>query len=104
MRLVSGLLVASTPQLDVGVARRLGVSVGVKWRAGSNGSSAETILVLVHEMVHAKYCHEGISTKAANLPRDQYIEKVIEEEAEATVTSVEASIDLGRAKLGDSQI
>ncbi len=62
----------------------------------SGESATVAALTFVHEMNHAKYDHEK---KTANLSigtlsREEYIKKMVEEEAEGTVKSIEAKIEL----------
>ena len=57
----------------------------------SNESAA---LTFVHEMNHARYFHEGIGADAASQTREEYVNGMVEEEAEGTVRSIETKIEL----------
>ena len=61
---------------------------------GSDSSTPQAALDFVHEMIHASYYHEGIAADARSLGRDAYIERMLEEEAEAAVKAIEAKIEL----------
>jgi hypothetical protein len=60
----------------------------------SNESPADAALTFVHEMNHARYDKEGITGKAKDQSRDDYVKQMVEEEAEGTVKSIEAKIEL----------
>ncbi|MEQ8755500.1 MAG: DUF4157 domain-containing protein [Coleofasciculus sp. G1-WW12-02] len=60
----------------------------------SNEPPAKAALTFVHEMNHAKYHHQKLSADVSSLSREEYVKKMVEEEAEGTVKSIEAKIEL----------
>jgi hypothetical protein len=60
----------------------------------SNEAPADAALTFVHEMNHARYDKEGITGKVKDQSRDDYVNQMVEEEAEGTVKSIEAKIEL----------
>ncbi len=90
---------------DYKVGVKFAEGVGSYYEESSNAmvidskeSSADAALTFVHEMNHAKYHHTGISADAKTLTREKYVEKMVEEEAEGTVKSIEGEIELEGAK------
>lgn len=57
---------------------------------------ATAALTFVHEMNHARYHHEGKTADLSDetLPRKEYVRRMVEEEAEGTVKSIEAKVEL----------
>ncbi len=66
-------------------------------------SAARSALDFVHEMHHAKYHHEGLGADASKLGRHAYIKGKVKEEAEGTVKSIEAKIELEGTKIDVSR-
>jgi hypothetical protein len=60
----------------------------------SRESSESAALTYVHEMNHAKYANEGRTANEHSLSRDAYVKNMVEEEAEGTVKSIEAKMEL----------
>lgn len=76
---------------------------GSAFRRGSNlvimdsdKSPLDAALTFVHEMVHAQHYHEGRTAEAQSFSRDEYVQKRLEEEAEAESKSINAKIELSR--------
>jgi hypothetical protein len=69
----------------------------------SNESDARAALALVHELHHARYEKEGRAANVMTLSREEYINKGVEEEAEGTVKSIEAKIELEGTTIDVSQ-
>ena len=63
----------------------------------------EAALTFVHEMNHAKYAKEGKSADVEKLGKEEYVKKWVEEEAEGTVKSIEAKIELEGTKIDVSK-
>jgi hypothetical protein len=59
-----------------------------------NEDTTNAALTFVHEMNHAKYFHEHRSADVMKLSKKAYVKKMVEEEAEGTVKSIEAKIEL----------
>jgi hypothetical protein len=59
-----------------------------------NHSNQRAALAFVHEMNHARYHHEGLSADVKSLSREEYVKKMVEEEAEGVIKSIEAKIEL----------
>lgn len=57
----------------------------------------ESALTFVHEINHAKYDLTGKSADVNALTRNEYVQKMVEEEAEGTVKSIEAQGELQTA-------
>ena len=53
-----------------------------------------TALILVHEMTHARYYHEGLAADIKVLDRQAYTQMKIEEEMAAVINSTEATKEL----------
>ncbi len=51
-------------------------------------------LTFVHEMNHAKYHHENLGADIMKLSKKKYVKGMVEEEAEGTVKSIEAKVEL----------
>ena len=60
----------------------------------SNHAAARAALAFVHEMNHARYRHEGLTADIKSLGRQEYIRKMVEEETEGVVKSIEGKIEL----------
>ncbi|HEY9609168.1 eCIS core domain-containing protein [Allocoleopsis sp.] len=69
----------------------------------SHETAANSALTFVHEMNHARYHHEGLSADVTSLSREDYVKKMVEEEAEGTVKSIEAKIELEGTKIDVSK-
>jgi hypothetical protein len=69
----------------------------------SHETAANSALTFVHEMNHARYYHEGLSADVSSLSREDYVKKMVEEEAEGTVKSIEAKIELEGTKIDVSK-
>jgi len=69
----------------------------------SNEAAIDSALTFVHEMNHAKYDHQKISADVKSLSRNEYVKKMVEEEAEGTVKSIEAKIELEGTKIDVSK-
>jgi hypothetical protein len=69
----------------------------------SNESNAEAALTLVHELNHARYEKEGLGADAEKMSREDYVKGMVEEEAEGTVKSIEAKIELEGTKIDVSK-
>jgi hypothetical protein len=69
----------------------------------SHETAANSALTFVHEMNHARYHHEGLSADVTSLSREDYVKKMVEEEAEGTVKSIEAKIELEGTKIDGSK-
>ena len=54
-------------------------------------------LVLVHEATHVKYSAEERDPDPSSLPRDEYVRRMLEEEAEAEMAKVQAKMELKEA-------
>jgi hypothetical protein len=54
-------------------------------------------LVLIHEVTHARYFHERATAEATILNRQAYVRQRMEEEVDAMVASIEATIELYEA-------
>lgn len=54
-------------------------------------------LVLIHEVTHARYYHERLTAEATILSRQAYVQQKMEEEVDAMLTSIEATIELYEA-------
>jgi hypothetical protein len=93
-------------------------NVGVRFEAGSgtvyrddgnymvidsSESTAEAALSFVHEIHHAKTENEKTEADVKALGREEYIKKEIEEEAEGTVKSIEAHMELEGTKIDVSK-
>jgi excinuclease UvrABC ATPase subunit len=64
----------------------------------SHHAADRAALAFVHEMNHAEYHHKGISADVKAMDRDTYIKKMVQEEAEGVVKSIEAKQELVEAK------
>lgn len=51
-------------------------------------------LILIHEVTHARYFHEGLAADVITSGRQTFVQQKIEEEVAAMVTSIEATIEL----------
>lgn len=60
----------------------------------SNETVREAALTFVHEMNHAFYEKTGLTKNVATSTREEYVKGNVEEEAEGTVKSIEAKIEL----------
>jgi hypothetical protein len=61
------------------------------------GRSAEQIQKsYIHEMTHARYHHEGRTADLGTLPLDEYVEKMLEEEAEAEGNAIRHHLRMNR--------
>lgn len=62
----------------------------------------ETAMVFVHEINHARYHHEGLVADIMNDSREDYVSGMVGEEAEGTVLSIEAQMEMEAAGLNAS--
>jgi len=69
----------------------------------STESAVDVALTFVHEVNHAKAYHEGKWAEPTKLSRDEYIKAEINEEAEGTVKSIEAKMELEGTKIDVSK-
>jgi hypothetical protein len=60
----------------------------------ANHSPERASLSFVHEMNHAYYDKEGKTADASTESREDYVKKMVDEEAEGVVKSIEAKIEL----------
>lgn len=60
----------------------------------------EAALTYIHEMNHAEYFHKGQTAtgKEKTLTKDKYVAQMLEEEAEGTVKSIEATVEAAGVK------
>jgi hypothetical protein len=65
----------------------------------SNRTNARIALSLVHELNHARYEKEGLTADVTKLSREEYVKRLVEEEAEGVVKSIEAKIELEGTKI-----
>lgn len=70
----------------------------------SDNSPLDAALIFVHEMVHAQHVHEGVTAEAQSLSRGEYVQKRLEEEAEAEAKSIKAKIELSRLGIDVSNV
>jgi hypothetical protein len=59
-------------------------------------------LILVHEVTHARYLHEGSAADITTDSRETYVTKKVQEEAAAVVNSIEAKMELEAAGVDTS--
>ena len=84
-------------EYQVGVEFRPGEGTWYEWPSNmmvidSNKNSVKAAFSFIHEMTHASRYNQGMNR--TTLPRQEYIEKRLEEEAEAAVRKVEAKMQL----------
>jgi hypothetical protein len=60
----------------------------------SNKDFIEASFSLVHEMTHASRHHQGMWAHLDAVSRQEYIEQLVEEEAEGDIRAVEAKLEL----------
>jgi len=92
-------------------------NVGINWQSGggsfydaaSNSMTMdqtmgheEAAMVFVHEINHARYYHEGLQADMMTSTREDYVNGMVAEEAEGTVLSIEAQIEMEAAGLNSS--
>ena len=57
----------------------------------------QAALVLIHEVTHARYFHEGLTAVVTNPDQQAYVQQKVEEEIDAMVAGVEATMELAEA-------
>jgi hypothetical protein len=70
----------------------------------SGKTPLDAAIALVHEMTHAGHFHEGLTADEKTLPRDEYVERRLEEEAEGETRSIEAKLELNEAGFDVSRV
>ena len=96
------LVMAQAEQYEVDIQFKAGG--GTLYKTFDNAITIDVIhsperaaLSFVHEMVHARYHHEGIRPHMSEVGREAYVEARILEEAEAVALAIEAKIALQAA-------
>jgi hypothetical protein len=89
----------------IALDRKTEYSVGVEYQAGTGSfydsgankmtldtteTAEESALTFVHEINHAHWHHKGLGADVQTMTREAYVQKMLDEEVEGTVLSIEA--------------
>ncbi|MEZ4434094.1 MAG: DUF6782 family putative metallopeptidase [bacterium] len=108
-------LLKKSPIGTTALDRKTEYSVGVEYQAGTGSfydsgankmtldtteTAEESALTFVHEMNHAHWHHKGLGADVQTMTREAYVQKMLDEEVEGTVLSIESKgeiVDSGTA-------